>query len=273
MLSFDRLCKQNKNFSRLTGVTVDEFREIVRKVTPKWEAFQKRKKLSGRCSKLKTLEDEILLVLIYYRFYVSFQFLEYLFGLDESNICRHIQRLEPMLASTTKIKKNRTLDQTELETIIIDATEIQTQRPSHHQRQYYSGKKKKHTLKVEIMTDTKGKILSVSKTVPGRTHDFKLRKQSCKIPKGATVLVDSGYQGLQKIHPNTILPHKRRRKQPLSPEQKAHNTKLASERIVVEHVFAHMKKFKILGSTYRNSQKKLNLRFNIIAGIHNLKFS
>ena len=67
-----------------------------------------------------------------------------------SNVCRHIQRLEPMLADTTKIKKNRMLDQSELETIIIDATEIQTQRPSRHQRQYYSGKKKKHTLKVEI---------------------------------------------------------------------------------------------------------------------------
>ena len=252
---------------------MDEFLEIVRKMTPKWEAFQKSKKVSGRCSKLKTLEDEILLVLIYYRFYVSLQFLEYLFGLDESNVCRHIQRLEPMLADTTKIKKNRILDQSELETIIIDATEIQTQRPSRHQRQYYSGKKKKHTLKVEIMTDTKGKILSVSKVMPGRTHDFSLRKQSSKIPKNASVLADSGYQGLQKIHPKTILPHKRRRKCALSSEQKAHNTILASKRIVVEHVFARLKKFKILGSIYRNSQRKLNLRFNIISGIHNLKFS
>ena len=198
MVSFDKLCKQKKNFSRLTGVTVDEFWEIVRKMIPKWEAFQKKKKISGRCSKLKTLENEVLLV--YYRFYVSFQFLEYLFGLDESNVCRHIQRLEPMLADTTKIKKTRMLDQSELETIIIDATEIQTQRPSRHQRQYYSGKKKKHTLKVEIMTDTKGKILSTSKVVPGRTHDFSLRKQSSKIPRNATVLADSGYQCLQKIH-------------------------------------------------------------------------
>ena len=56
-------------------------------------------------------------------------------------------------------------------------------------------------------------------------------------------------------------------------EEQAHNRALASKRIVVEHVFAHIKKFKILGSTYRNFQKKLNLRFNIIAGIHNLKFS
>lgn len=81
-----------------------------------------------------------------------------------------------MLADTTKIKKNKTLDQSELETIIIDATEIQTQRPSRHQKQYYSGKKKKHMLKVEIITDTKGKILSVLKVVPGRTYDFCLRK-------------------------------------------------------------------------------------------------
>ena len=210
MLSFDRLCKQKKNFSRLTGVTPDEFREVIRKVTPKWKDFQKRKKVSGRCSKLKTLENEVLLVLIYYRFYVSLQFLEYLFGLDESNICRHIQRLEPMLADATKIQKNRILAQSDLETIIIDATEIQTQRPLRHQRQYYSGKKKKHSLKIVIMTDTRGEILSISKAVPGRIHDFKLRKQSDKIPRNITVLADAGYQGLQKIHPKTILPYKRR---------------------------------------------------------------
>ena len=96
------------------------------------------------------------------------------------------------------------------------------------------GRRKKHTLKVEIMTDTKGKILSVSKVVPGRMHDFSLRKQSSKIPRNAMVLADSGYQGLQKIHPKTILPHKRRRKCALTSEQKAHNTILASERIVVE---------------------------------------
>ncbi len=254
MLSFDRLCKQKENFSRLTGVTVEEFREIVRKVTPKWEAFQKKKKISGRASKLKTQEDEVLLVLIYYRFYVSLQFLEYLFGLDESNICRHIQRLEPMLAEAPKIKENRILAQSDLETIIIDATEIQTQRPLRHQRQYYCGKKKKHSLKIEIMTDTRGEILSISKVVPGRIDDFKLRKQSDNIPRNITVLADSGYQGLQKIHPKTILPYKRRRKCGLSPEEQAHNRAFASKRIVVEHVFSHIKRFKILGSTYRNFQ-------------------
>ena len=48
-----------------------------------------------------------------------------LFDLDESNICRHIQRLEPMLADIIKISKNRELSQSDLETILIDVTEIQ----------------------------------------------------------------------------------------------------------------------------------------------------
>ena len=117
MLSFERLSNKEKNFSRLTGVRLDEFREIIRKVRPKWTEIQKRKKVSGRSSKLKTLEDEVLLVLIYYRFYVSFQFLEMLFDLDESNICRHIQKIEPILAGAIKINKNRTLTRSNLETI------------------------------------------------------------------------------------------------------------------------------------------------------------
>ena len=103
MLSFVKLCNQNKKFSRLSGVKLEEFLEIVKKVRPLWEKFQKKKKVSGRHSKIKTLEDEVLMLLMYYRFYVSFQFLGLLFDLDESNVCRHIKRLEPMLASVIKI--------------------------------------------------------------------------------------------------------------------------------------------------------------------------
>ena len=119
----------------------DKFREIIRKVRPKWKETQRRKKVSGRSSKLKTLEDEVLLVLIYYRFYVSFQFLEMLFDLDESNICRHIQKIEPILADAIKINKNRELTQPDL--------------------------------------------------------DWKM---SDHVPRNALVLADLGYQGMQKLH-------------------------------------------------------------------------
>lgn len=49
---------------------------------------------------------------------MSFKFLEMLFDLDESNVCRHIQQLEPMLADVIRIRKYRELSQSELETII-----------------------------------------------------------------------------------------------------------------------------------------------------------
>jgi len=66
MRSFDKLCNQNRNFSRLTGIKLDEFLKIVEKVRPLWEKFQRKKKVSGRHSKIKTLEDEVLMLLIYY---------------------------------------------------------------------------------------------------------------------------------------------------------------------------------------------------------------
>ncbi|MDR0753534.1 MAG: transposase [Holosporaceae bacterium] len=61
------------------------------------------------------------------------------------------------------------------------------------------------------------------------------------------------------------MPHKRRRKTPLTAEEKAHNRALASQRSLIENVFAKLKRFKILSSVYRNFQKKLHLRLLVEA--------
>lgn len=272
MLSFKKLCNQRTNFARVTGVKLEEFREIVGKARPDWEKLQKKKKVSGRNSHLKTFEDEILLALIYYRFYVTHEFLGYLFNLNNSNICRHLQKVEPLLAKNLTIRKDRSLSSEDLMKIIVDVTEVNTQRPKKNQRKYYSGKKKRHTQKIEVQINEKGKIIGISKAYEGRKHDFAIRKSEKSLPRNAIILADSGYQGLQKKNRNAILPHKRRRKTPLTEEKKAHNKALASNRVLIENVFARLKKFKILSSVYRNFQKKLHMRFNILAGIHNLKF-
>ena len=269
MLSFNKLCNKRTNFTRLTGVKIDDFKEIVEKVRPDWDKLQKKKKVSGRPSQLKTLEDEILLTLIFYRFYVTHTFLGYFFNLDNSNVCRHLKKIEPLLAKNLAINKDRTLSADELTVIIVDATEVQTQRPQKNQRNFYSGKKKRHTQKVEVQINKKGKIINVSKCYGGRKHDFTIRKSEKPMPRDATKLIDSGYQGLQKLTKNVKLPIKKKQKTPLTKAEKAYNRELASERVLVENVFARLKKFKILGSTYRNFQKKLHMRFNIIAGIHN----
>jgi hypothetical protein len=84
---------------------------------------------------------------------------------------------------------------------------------------------------------------------------------------------DTGYQGLHKIHENTILPNKKKRNVELSTEQKKHNHNLASDRIIVEHVIGMIKRFKIIADKYRNRRKRFGLRFNLIAGIYNYELN
>lgn len=115
-----------------------------------------------------------------------------------------------------------------------------------------------------------GKIISVSKSYPGSVHDMKVRVQGELITPDTIAIVDSGYQGLQKAHPKTLIPDKKPKKGELSKGQKTRNRKIARVRVAIEHVFGRIKRFGIMKFKYRNKRKKHNLRFNIIAGIVNL---
>jgi len=89
------------------------------------------------------------------------------------------------------------------------------------------------------------------------------------ISKDILVKGDTGYQGIQKIHSNSLIPIKRKRNEVLTPEQKQFNHKLSSKRIFIEHVIGKLKRFKIISERYRNRRRRFGLRFNLIAGIYN----
>jgi hypothetical protein len=205
--------------------------------------------------------------------YITHEFIGYLFGMHNCNISRLFKRLEPMLAKKLTIKKDRSLTQDEVIKILADVTEQPIQRPStkSQRKQTYSGKKKRHTRKVELVIQDNGKILSLSHSHVGRKHDFRIRKEETPLPIKPDKYVDLGYQGLQKRTSNVKLPFKRSKTHPLTDEQKAYNRQQASFRMKVEHKIRELKVFKILSETYRNFQKKHHLRFNIMAGIINLK--
>lgn len=213
----------------------------------------------------------ILMLLLYYRSYVTQIFVGYLFGIDDSRVCRIIRRLEPLLASVMTIQKCKKLTQEEVESLIIDATEQPIERPKKGQKPYYSGKKKRHTLKTEIRTTLEGRIVHVSKSHPGATHDFTVFKGEERPLKESRLFVDSGYQGIADIHPNADFPYKSSKNKPLDAKEKAYNTALSRIRVKVENVFAQIKTFKILSDRYRNKRKRYGVKFNIIAGLVNLK--
>lgn len=273
-LNYYRLVRKPHIFLRMTGVTLNQFWQLIEKVSPLWEEqVEKLKKCEGRRSSLPTLPDKVMTLLIYYRTYITHEFLGYLVGLHNSNISRLFKVLEPLMAQKIKIEKDKRLTEDEVIKILADVMEQPTQRPKKRQKRLYSGKKKRHTLKAEIVMNESGKVLSLSRTFGGRRHDFRIRKESKPFPPNTEKFVDSGYQGLQKITSGVHLPFKGSKKRPLQLEQKQHNTKLASFRVRVEHKIRQFKVFRILSSVYRNFQKKHNLRMNIIGGIVNLKYA
>lgn len=84
-------------------------------------------------------------------------------------------------------------------------------------------------------------------------------------------ITDTGYTGIKKLQGNTKLPKKSSKKKPLTKEEKKLNREISSERVVNENVIGSLKRFKIISDRYRNRRKRFGLRFNLIAGIHNME--
>lgn len=108
----------------------------------------------------------------------------------------------------------------------------------------------------------------------GKMHDFRLFKESrSHVVPETLIVVDSGYQGLQKIHTKTELPKKRSKKNPLTKADKINNRTISAKRVLNENVIGVVKRFRILAERYRNRRKRFNLRFNLIAGIYNFEIN
>ena len=90
----------------------------------------------------------------------------------------------------------------------------------------------------------------------GKVPDFRVYKESnLLLPSESKLLADLGYQGLLSYHKNAKLPIKRKKKTPLTPEEKAHNKALSQQRILIEHVNRRCKIFRMVKDVYRGKHK------------------
>ena len=125
-------------------------------------------------------------------------------------------------------------------------------------------------MKAQVIINQKNGEIICTFYGKGSEHDFKLYKKSrVRIRKEIECLADKGYQGIQKTHACSQTPKKKPRKGKLSCSDKKVNRELAKNRVLIENVFAHLKKFRILAGKYRNRRKRFGLRFNLIASIYN----
>ena len=143
--------------------------------------------------------------------------------------------------------------------------------PQKKQKKWYSGKKKRHTVKAQVVVNrANGQILCTAEDC-GKTHDFALYKKTI----GNHVLgcikeqADSGYQGISAFHKNSETPKKKPKGGELTDEEKKENRRISQERILIENINAKIKVFKIMKYPYRNRRKRHLLRLNLVCGIIN----
>jgi hypothetical protein len=180
-------------FRAMTGLTLNEFEDLVDQLLPCLAAAErerlqlkrpKRQRASGggRQQDLSLL-DQLLLTIVWLRKYPTHETLGYLFGISDSTAGRCIQRVLPVLEALGRDgmrmpnpgkKRGRQLDALLADvpelTVVIDTFEQAVQRPQERAEAdtYYSGKKKRHTLKSQVAVDEdSGEIVAVAVSSSG----------------------------------------------------------------------------------------------------------
>ena len=278
MTKIEQLKKRPKIFRRLTGLTIEKYDEIYPKLEELYAEFNskrldrkgRKRRIGGGNQFRLCLEDRLLMLLMYYRLYVPHIFLGFLFGIDDSNVGRNINPLQPLLAKIFTIPERKIdLSENEILELFIDGTEQTINRPKKGQRKWYSGKKKKHTIQHQVIVTKTGTIKGVGKSSYGKTHDKKdYENKKFVIDPKVKRTGDLAYLGT-----GMTVPIKKKKGKKLTKEEKLYNRQLASVRVVVEHTIGKMKIFRILSERFRNPLKDHNLIFKNIAGIHNLMFA
>ncbi len=267
--------KSSRKFKRLVGVSFKTFRIIVGKVGQYIEAQKEAHptKRRGKKSNL-SLEDQVLITLYYLRHYTTFDNLSNVFGISESYANKKYHEILNILLQVLDMPDRKALMDGSLEVISIDVTEQPIERPKRGQKSYYSGKKKRHTIKVQLIVCMLTlRILAIA-CQKGKVHDFRILKESqTGIHPSTKKLVDLGYQGIHNIYENTQIPFKKPKNGQLTDDEKKFNRQLAQVRVKIEHVNRRCKIFRITKETYRGKHKNYGKTWNIIGALINLRYA
>ncbi|MDN5867584.1 MAG: transposase [Candidatus Nitrosocosmicus sp.] len=283
-----------KSFTGLSVQQFDDFFKIIESKYPKHEikrlSSPKRDRSMGAGRRFRlAVKDRVIMVLVYYRLYITYTLMEFLFGLDQSNVCRDIQKIEGLIRSCLPIpqklynvtKRLKTREEVEQYfpgfMTFIDCTEQPIPRPKDRLRRrlYYSGKRKKHTVKNLYVANQKDLVIYKTKHKQiGKKHDYKIYKNNHPdIPKEVVSMFDLGFFGVQKDYPEqrSSLPIKRKKNQILTEEEEEYNREHSRRRIIIEHAICRIKKYRIMNDVSRNRLRKYDRISDTVAGLVNYR--
>jgi DDE superfamily endonuclease len=320
MTLYRKLGRSPKQFLTVTGMNLHQFQALLPQFTQAFERQEQKRKATvvktkaarrrsagGGSRFAHELTDRMLMLLIYYRLYLTQEFLTLLFKHQhKSSISRNISHMRALfeevlpthqqarskvlsLADKEQRRRKRIGSVEEFKeaypelTFIIDGVEQPKRRPKDKEKRKsdYSKKKSRHTKKQIVISTPSGIIVSQSNSVGGRAHDFKAFKEDrsiqevCRAFGGhrVSLYADSGFQGIAdlKLPLESRLIQRARRNHPLTRDEKKLNRLRSATRIKVEHTLSRRKKYAIASEVYRNRDEDYDATMNVVSGLVNLR--
>lgn len=135
---------KSTDFKRRVGVRPTTFRTMVREIKRKEK--ESRKYPRRRRPPKYSVEDQVLMALMYWREYRTMFHIATDYGISESSVCRIIQKTEDILSKSKKFelpgKKPLKKNKFSYEILIVDATETPIERPKKNKTGIIQGKRK-----------------------------------------------------------------------------------------------------------------------------------
>lgn len=295
-LSYADLQDQPRILQSLTSLKTLEFEALLVSFGLAWEVFvqetfppvgRKRAPGAGRKPRLHHLSDKLLFILVYYRLYPTQEVQGFLFGMGQSQANEWIHRLSGVLNRALGYEQQ--LPEREPATLkallqefpslefMIDGTERPINRPQDRadRKTYYSGKKKTHTVKNNVISERGGKVLFLSDTYEGKKHDKKIAdEENYEFPPGSKLWQDTGFQGYAPAGVSIEQPKKKPRKAELTDEEKTENRRISTVRVEVEHQIGGIKRCQIVVQKFRNLVDHfVDDVMETACGLHNFRFT
>lgn len=305
LLRYSVLSRKPAIFKAMSGLTVALFDELVWDLAPTYAqaTYERRSRpdrqraVGGGHPCCVPPRDEFLLTVIWLRHYFTQEALGYFFGISDSTARRVIARVLPLLEAAGRDTMRQSppsrrqrwgvaemlrgfpeLADLDDEARVVDTFEQRVQRPVDHKEadRHYSGKKKAHTLKVQVVVELgTGAVREVAPSVPGPCADPTVLKESEaleRLPPGTRMLGDKAYHGGDKgrdpaLPPRTASPRRKPRGKEPPPEDIVFNRAFARVRIVVEHTIRDLRIYQALSHVDRHRRQAHAARVCAVVGL------
>jgi hypothetical protein len=272
----------------LFGLAPDVLAEVIFRVLPVLEQNREQRLRNNPQRKRRFVPNDgrpgelmpihkLLMTLLYLRHNVSATVVGQMFGFSADSVEKNALPEVPAVLKeqfpasrweAVRRHRNEKWNPDTVDKLVVDSFETPIPRPSvkERERRVYSGKKKQHTLKTQIITDQKGNILDISAGHRGPKSDVKIWNETA-LPEEIREkprLADKAYVGADKP---TRTPHKKPKGGELSEAQKEANRQISSERIVVEHGIRRVKGYRVVRDEYRLAQGTFPTIVSVVVGL------